>query len=141
MSSEEMRVSTEKARWFAFVLCALAAVAAACQSPPDLAAASACVGSGIVSSKRATAPDGSEVAAEIVQNGCADCSRSSRAGAAPGSPCAAASVCQEFCCNCLNLKEKLRYRARVCSAGHCADAQAACASARSSIEPDVCAGP
>jgi hypothetical protein len=136
-----MRVSTEKATWFALALCTLLVFPGACRRDLGATETGTCPGAGIVSSKRVTLADGSELAAEIVQNGCADCSHSVRPGAAPGAPCSAASVCQEFCCNCSNLNQNLRYRSRVCCAGSCLAAPAACAAARASIEPDVCSAP
>jgi len=137
-----MRVRTTKAHWFArpwrglALLAALAPVAFACRrTSTSLLEQTPCAEEGIVSSRVSDQPTGGDLAAEIVQT-CADCRASARPGAPPGSPCSAASVCQEQCCNCpISLTKK--YRARVCDAARCAGPEA-CHSARAAIRPDVC---
>src|SRR3954469_21260543 len=132
-----MRVSATKARWFAVLLLGSAPAVLSCRRDSGRSEA-ACQGAGIVSSRTATLPDGGELAAQIVQSGCGDCAGEVRPGAAPGSPCGAASVCLETCCLCPRSSPKSYYRARVCGAGRCADPAFACEAARLSIRPDVC---
>ena len=139
ISSEEMRVRTTKAHWFALPLSGLAQLAQlalGCQrAPRPLLDQAACEREGIVSSRVSERADAGDLAAEIVQT-CADCRTKARPGAPPGSACSAASVCRESCCRCPNSLVK-NYRARVCDAAHCAGPEA-CVSARAGIKPDVC---
>lgn len=66
---------------------------------------------------------------ELTRAGCGACpSLDTRAPA--GAPCQAASVCSQICCACPD--GRARYLARVCLDGSCADAERACAAARSS---------
>ena len=130
-----MRVHTTKATWFRALLCGLAALQIDCRKEPAPVAEGFCSNDGVVSSRNLERAGTGQVAAEIVQS-CGDCQRSVRAGAAPGSPCGAASVCQEVCCECPNSFSK-SYRARVCDAGKCAGQQS-CDLARTAIHPDVC---
>ena len=134
-----MRVRTPKADWFVPLrrgLALLVVVAPGCgRTPGPMPEHTACERDGIVSSRVSQRPDAGDLAAEIVQT-CADCQSRVRPGAPPGSPCTAASVCREFCCNCMNSLEK-SYRARVCDAARCAGREA-CALARAGIRPDVC---
>ena len=130
-----MRVHTMKATWFRALLCGLAALQIDCRKDPQPAAEGFCTNDGVVSSRHLERAGTGEVAAEIVQ-ACGDCSHSTRPGAPPGSPCTAASVCREACCECPNSFTK-NYRARACDSGHCAG-ENACSLARSSIRPDVC---
>src|SRR6187455_164724 len=116
-----MRVRTTKAHGFALPVSALlllapvASVVFACRRTPSSAREpAACEAEGVVSSRVSERPDIGDLAAEIVQT-CADCRARVRPGAPPGSPCSAASVCQELCCNCPNSLTK-SYRARVCDA-------------------------
>jgi hypothetical protein len=134
-----MRVRASKARYFASLLVALALAALGCSRERGASAGAACETEGIVGTRTQTGADGGEVAAEIVQAGCRDCAQKTRAGAPALSPCGAASVCAEACCACQGSTPKIHFRARVCSAGQCADARTACALARAAIEPDVCA--
>jgi|SRR6188768_47564 len=140
-----MRVRSTKAHGFAppssgvawlALGVSVASVAFGCRDAPSRPLEQApCERAGIVSSRVSQRPDLGEVAAEIVQT-CADCRASVRPGAPPGSPCSAASVCQEQCCNCANSLVKT-YRARVCAAARCAGSEA-CTLARTAITPDVC---
>ena len=137
-----MRVRTTKEHGFALsvrsllLLALVASLAFACRRAPNSRReAAVCEVDGIVSSRTSERADTGNLAAEIVQT-CADCRASVRPGAPPGSPCSAASVCQEVCCNCANSLAK-SYRARVCDAGRCAGLEA-CSSARAGIHPDVC---
>jgi len=131
-----MRVSTTKAHWFALCLSGLPVLALACgRAPAPTSEQATCARAGIVSSRVGERADGGDLAVEIVQT-CADCQADARPGAASGSPCSAASVCQEMCCKCPNSFEKT-YRARVCDGARCAGVEA-CALARAEIRPDVC---
>src|SRR6478609_252381 len=134
-----MPARTTKAHQFAPAVTALllaAPVPLGCRrSPSPEPAQGMCAADGIVSSRVSERPDTGDLAAEIVQT-CADCRASVRPGAPAGSPCSAASVCQEVCCNCPNSFAKT-YRARACDAARCAGREA-CDSARASIRPDVC---
>jgi len=67
---------------------------------------------------------GKLVKAELTRSGCTDCLQATRGGAPPGSPCSAASVCQEHCCTCST--GAARYRARACVDGACAPSDLAC---------------
>src|SRR6478609_429558 len=126
-----MRVCTTKAHRFALAVTALLLPAPAvlgCRRSQSLEPEHGmCEANGIVSSRVSERPDTGDLAAEIVQT-CADCRASVRPGAPPGSPCSAASVCQEVCCNCPNSFTK-SYRARACDAARCAGREA-CDSAR-----------
>jgi hypothetical protein len=133
-----MQVSPTKAAWLGLALCALAALLLGCRRGPAQAGAPICANDGVVSSRHDIGADGYEIAAEIVTNGCRECSQAARGGALPGSPCTAASVCAEFCCDCAVTSPDLRYRARLCRAGSCADRKTACALARAAIFPDIC---
>src|SRR5437762_11111098 len=116
-----MRVRTTKAHWFAQLLSGLlplVATALGCRRAPQPALEQApCERDGIVSSRVSERPGSGNLAVEIVQT-CGDCRASTRPGAPPGSPCSAASVCQELCCKCPNALPKT-YRARVCDSARC----------------------
>jgi hypothetical protein len=133
-----MRVSATKAPWFVSLWCGLAALSTACRHDTTTAGAPFCEDDGVVSSRRDSLPSGAELAVEIVQNSCEPCGPKQRAGAPPGSPCSAASVCAEFCCECPNTSPTVGFRARVCDSGGCADAKAACEEARTTIQPNPC---
>jgi hypothetical protein len=133
-----MRVSATKAPWFVFLWCGFAALSSACRHGSSTADAPLCEDDGVLSSRRDLLPSGAELAAEIVQNSCERCAPERRAGAPPGSPCSAASVCAEFCCECPNTSPVIGYRARVCDSGACANAKAACEEGRKTIRPDPC---
>ncbi|HEX3773107.1 MAG TPA: hypothetical protein VHV51_01515 [Polyangiaceae bacterium] len=133
-----MRVRASKARYFASLWIALGLAALGCGRLRRASAGAACDSAGIVSTRTQTNADDDQVAAEIVQAGCDDCAQKTRPGAPAVSPCGAASVCAEACCACPGGAPKTYFRARVCSAGQCADALTACALARATIEPDVC---
>ena len=130
-----MRVHTTKATWSRALWLGLAAFQIDCRKAPGPTGEGVCSNEGVVSSRNLERAGIGQVAAEIVQT-CGDCATSLRAGAAPGSPCSAASVCREVCCECPNSFSK-SYRARVCDAGKCAGQQS-CALARAAIHPDVC---
>ena len=125
-----------KAQWFAPLWSGLAVAALGCRTSPSPGPAPVpCERDGIVSSRVSVRPGLGDLAAEIVQT-CGDCQFTLRPGAPAGSPCSAASVCQEHCCKCSNSLAKT-FRARACTAARCAGAEA-CAAARAEIRPDVC---
>ena len=132
-----MQACTTKAHWFRALLCGVAALQLGCHRDPSPVGQGLCTDDGIVSTRRSEQVGKSDISAEIVQT-CGDCQHSVRPGAPPGSPCSAASVCREVCCECPNSFTKT-YRARACDAASCAAGESACASARLTIRPDVCA--
>lgn len=84
-----------------------------------------------------TGDAGGGLSVEIVRAGCAACPEPKRAAPA-GSPCQAASVCSQVCCECPDGRAK--YLARSCSRGICAARPEACSSARAAAPIDPCTG-
>jgi hypothetical protein len=79
---------------------------------------------------------GKLVKAELTRAGCTDCAKDIRGGAPPGSPCSAASVCQEHCCACA--AGPGRYRARACVDGACAASDLTCALTPAAVQHSPC---
>lgn len=75
---------------------------------------------------------------ELVRHGCEACPRELARGAAEGSACQAARVCEQHCCACEG--GPATYLVRACLGGQCAGREAACREAPLLSGERVCAG-